>query len=372
MPLVPAKCPQCGANIEIDDSKDAGICKYCGTAFITEKAINNYNTYVTNNNNFAGANINVMAGNIDNLIKMAENAESAGNAKEANEYYSRALELDPSNKKALIGKGVTACESSTVTSINSNELLSYASKALQNCDDNTWVLDVLRKLYNTSLSVHKGISAYYSEQWKHLDAFNNLIQGLDVCIEITLYIQRVIESRKLENDAEFKKCYAASIKGCILCCVEACEQRKYVDSITSNAYFSTENKAGVKVSAEKHSRYLLIYNEMCEEIKKIDPSYEIPEINTEKECTGCYVATCVYGSYDCPEVWTLRRFRDDTLDATWYGRLFIKCYYAISPTIVKWFGDTRWFKSFWKKRLDKMVQNLNAKGVKNTQYNDKY
>lgn len=21
---------------------------------------------------------------------------------------------------------------------------------------------------------------------------------------------------------------------------------------------------------------------------------------------GCYVATCVYGSYDCPEVWTLR------------------------------------------------------------------
>lgn len=25
---------------------------------------------------------------------------------------------------------------------------------------------------------------------------------------------------------------------------------------------------------------------------------------------GCYVATCVYGSYDCPEVWTLRRFRD--------------------------------------------------------------
>ena len=26
---------------------------------------------------------------------------------------------------------------------------------------------------------------------------------------------------------------------------------------------------------------------------------------------GCYIATCVYGSYDCPEVWTLRRFRVD-------------------------------------------------------------
>ena len=39
---------------------------------------------------------------------------------------------------------------------------------------------------------------------------------------------------------------------------------------------------------------------------------------------GCYIATCVYGSYDCPEVWTLRRYRDYTLDLTWYGRTFIR------------------------------------------------
>jgi len=25
---------------------------------------------------------------------------------------------------------------------------------------------------------------------------------------------------------------------------------------------------------------------------------------------GCYIATAVYGSYNCPEVWTLRRYRD--------------------------------------------------------------
>ena len=38
MPLVAAKCTQCGANIEVDETKEAGICQYCGTAFITEKA----------------------------------------------------------------------------------------------------------------------------------------------------------------------------------------------------------------------------------------------------------------------------------------------------------------------------------------------
>lgn len=39
MGLVVAKCTQCGANIEVDDSREAGICKYCGIAFITEKRL---------------------------------------------------------------------------------------------------------------------------------------------------------------------------------------------------------------------------------------------------------------------------------------------------------------------------------------------
>lgn len=86
---------------------------------------------------------------------------------------------------------------------------------------------------------------------------------------------------------------------------------------------------------------------------------------------GCYVATAVYGSYDCPEVWTLRRFRDYTLAETWYGRAFIHTYYAISPTIVKWFGKTEWFKKMWRGKLDRMVNDLNAKGVEDTPYQDR-
>lgn len=92
--------------------------------------------------------------------------------------------------------------------------------------------------------------------------------------------------------------------------------------------------------------------------------------NTAKN--GCYIATCIYGSYDCPQVWVLRRFRDYILDKSWYGRVFIKCYYAVSPTLVNWFGGTKWFKSFWKSKLDKMVANLNSKGIENTHYEDKY
>lgn len=86
---------------------------------------------------------------------------------------------------------------------------------------------------------------------------------------------------------------------------------------------------------------------------------------------GCYVATAVYGSYDCPQVWTLRRFRDFTLAKSWYGRAFIRTYYAISPTLVKWFGETKWFTNMWKPTLDKMVFHLQEKGVEQTPYDDR-
>ncbi len=57
--LVAAKCTQCGANIQVDSTHEAGICPHCGTAFITEKAVNNYNnTYVTNNTYNTVTNIN--------------------------------------------------------------------------------------------------------------------------------------------------------------------------------------------------------------------------------------------------------------------------------------------------------------------------
>ena len=87
---------------------------------------------------------------------------------------------------------------------------------------------------------------------------------------------------------------------------------------------------------------------------------------------GCYIATAVYESYDCPQVWTLRRFRDYTLNTTFYGRVFIKTYYLISPTIVKCFGKKKWFKEIIKPNLDRFVAKLNEGGVENTPYIDKY
>lgn len=85
---------------------------------------------------------------------------------------------------------------------------------------------------------------------------------------------------------------------------------------------------------------------------------------------GCYVATAVYGSYDCPEVWTLRRYRDDHLAKTFLGRVFIKMYYSASLVFVIFFGKTQWFNRLFKGKLDKTVKKLNNMGYSSDRYED--
>lgn len=92
--------------------------------------------------------------------------------------------------------------------------------------------------------------------------------------------------------------------------------------------------------------------------------------NRKNNSSGCYIATCVYGSYDCPEVWTLRRFRDFKLAETWHGRMFISVYYAISPTIVQKFGNITLFKKLCRIPLNCFVQKLRQNGYSDFPYED--
>lgn len=261
MALVPAICTQCGANIEVDNTQEAGICKYCGTAFITEKVINSYTIKVEN------ASINVSGVNVDNLLKRALEFENNGDNEKALEYYNRVLDEDINNQIAR---------------------------------------EHVKKL----------------ETPKRIE-----ISGVSLAPEQgTKIINCITHGEKIEAIRLFREASGMGLK----------EAKDAIE------LYMVQNNINVNSNT-----------------------------NTQKS-NGCYIATCVYGSYDCPEVWTLRRFRDYTLDETWHGRAFIKCYYAISPTMVKWFGETKWFKNFWKKKLDKMVSDLNNKGIENTSYTDKY
>lgn len=94
MALQAAICTQCGAQIQVDETKEAGICPSCGTAFITEKVIHNFVT----NNSFAGATINIQGGvDIENLYILARRAVDANNKDDVLKYYGQIKERNPND-----------------------------------------------------------------------------------------------------------------------------------------------------------------------------------------------------------------------------------------------------------------------------------
>ncbi len=63
MAFVPGICPQCGGQLDVDNSKDAAICKFCGTPFVVEKAVNNFSIDLDNGTfKIENATINIVMG----------------------------------------------------------------------------------------------------------------------------------------------------------------------------------------------------------------------------------------------------------------------------------------------------------------------
>lgn len=86
---------------------------------------------------------------------------------------------------------------------------------------------------------------------------------------------------------------------------------------------------------------------------------------------GCYIATAVYGSYDAPQVWVLRRWRDNSLSRSALGRLLIMGYYRWSPQIVKRFGTYDAFNGPARFFLNRLVNRLRQTGVSDAPYQDR-
>ncbi len=372
MPLVQAKCTNCGAALNVDDSKEAMVCQFCGNAFVVEKAINNYTSVINNSNYFSNATVTISNEKTDNLLKLANSAISAGNGKEAIKYSNRVLEIEPESTAAWLVKMKAVEHTSTIADPKTAEIISYGSNAINYAHENEKA-SITKEVYTYYLSRANGLLLIAIAKMNDTAKVKQIaslgysaMQGAakgDSTARI-LYLNLGNEALKLKmqipndtisSDNEIQDSIV------ILCKLygSLCEADANRISIYGSKLLDTAIESRTKT---------------LNKFKEGLPDEKNEQITDEKVSTnnsGCYVATCVYGSYDCPQVWTLRRYRDNTLAKTWYGRAFIHTYYAVSPTIVKWFGNTKWFKKMWKGKLDRMVADLQSKGVESTPYIDK-
>ncbi len=99
MKLVAAKCPSCGANLNVDSERKDMFCEYCGTKIIVEEAIQKYQLEISGKVEVDGIQTN------DAKVAYGKTLERVGNYKEAIETYFDAVNNSVDNvaaAKALV------------------------------------------------------------------------------------------------------------------------------------------------------------------------------------------------------------------------------------------------------------------------------
>lgn len=76
---------------------------------------------------------------------------------------------------------------------------------------------------------------------------------------------------------------------------------------------------------------------------------------------GCFIATAVYGTPLADEINVLRNWRDVSLMNNFFGRIFVKIYYTISPPIANFISKSEKLKKIVRAILKPFIIQLKKK-----------
>ncbi len=354
-------CELCGSN-DIQKQDGVFVCQHCGTKYSLDEAKKLLGTVRVDNTQ-----------KVDNLFTLARRAKSNNNSEDAEKYYDLIRQELPDNWEANFyavyyrarnckigeiawaGNSISNCIHSSFEMIKRNltddqERITAVSEISQSAYSISEMLDSAAHSHYDSIDESIRFN-YYNELSANTNAASKIKET--VCDELCLVFG---DDKAVFTTVGFKY-VKAWIKETYNC-------EKYIIAVQKYEPDYVDLDAPRKERERQEN--IRLKESMLKELDEMQATLDAAL--KKSSGSGCYIATAVYGSYDCPEVWTLRRFRDYTLAQTWYGRLFIQVYYAVSPTLVKWFGNEKWFKRLWKPPLDRKIKKLNSQGVPNTPY----
>lgn len=342
-------CEMCGSTNLI--KKDGVfVCQSCGTQYSVEEA---KKMMVEGTVDVKGTVKVDTSDELKNLYEIARRAKDSDNYENAAKYYDMILVKDPQSWEA-------------------NFYLVY-SQAM--CCKIAEIANAAQKVHNT----YPCIISLIKENVKEEDCMSVVQEITDKVTGLSSMLSEVTIKTFKEIDGTVQSQFSAEYMNHAFCAANISllwgdnlyelDKEKYHDNIIV-VWKNGVDQLGLALKKCLDVKSSIVLEDVVKQyenkISQMDTSYVAKNYKA-----GCYIATAVYGSYDCPQVWTLRRYRDYTLAETRFGRAFIKAYYATSPTMVKWFGETSWFKSIGRKFLDKKVKKLNDNGVADTRYCDK-
>jgi len=292
------RCPSCARETQVPDDVEFSKCMYCG---------------VTINLRMGSAS----TPSISNLLGMAKTAELGGNQAEAESYFNRVLEIDPTISEAWLGKGKAAGWQSTIVNIRLGEVLTAFNHAISTApaDDKNSIIETCSVEANTI------VVALYSIARKHMleyvalpNTWADYLDQIGIMLNTleTIHLWQPSQKITLENIVHLCK---DSIEGV--------SYRDQFDNNTSKAVFLSPNyeaatRARLEAAAEK--------------LRLIDPNYSAPTAVASKP-DSCFIVTATMGDFNHPDVTLLRKFRDEWILKRASGKTFVAWYYRNGPGI---------------------------------------
>lgn len=93
MGFIPMVCPQCGAQVQLDESREFGFCSYCGTKIVQDKVVVEHRGSVSIDH----------SAEINNFLRRANEFYQRHDTDNAELYYNKVLDLDFDNEAARNG-----------------------------------------------------------------------------------------------------------------------------------------------------------------------------------------------------------------------------------------------------------------------------
>ena len=169
MPLVPAKCTNCGGDIQLDESKEKGFCLHCGSQVIVQDAIKKMQVQVEGVVQVEGI------AKAEGLLKIAKDTYDDGNHEAAYDLFTKVLTLDPTNEIAQLYRGLSAGWMSTLKSPRYSESINAAKRAIESAYASKGPTDEFYAFTNLVLvENNKIINAVFSIASKHYKEFSTV------------------------------------------------------------------------------------------------------------------------------------------------------------------------------------------------------
>ena len=351
-------CTSCGAAVNLAAGQDEINCTYCGTLVKRPEAEAQFNE--VKNSKFGGT------------LLIAETAQEGGSYSEALNYYNKVIEQEPTFAGAWLNKGICMVRSSKIGDLKFAEAISSwkaAIKFAKNPDAMkkrvaTEINNTVSDFYPVLESHYREFSSTHNAYEDHAQRFNLLESALALALDLNPTSKTITENgiclcdRFVESvrTTPFQSASGWETGECLVKYIAApiqTKKAKYEQALVIiDPYWQVPASVMELIRKGNDQKIAAI-----KELRSIRPNLGLAEAKKLVEEAGvklgtmtatkggCFVATACYGNYDHPVVMELRFFRDDCLETSISGRVFVKWYYRWSPAFAGLVAKNRILKT---------------------------